>query len=563
MRIKKIIIFILPIILILISWKNVLLNISTHLYSWYDGPFVIYLFQNNMRHFSSLDFAHLFETNAMYPFSFSLSFTEHMFFPSLLVWIISFISNNPIFQFNVLAILNHLLLYICFFLLAGRFTKNIFIRVLVSFFTAFSPYFFSQIGHLQMVFFWPFLLSMYYISHPKRRLVHVGLAGLWLGLQFLSAVYLGLMGFGIIALYYLLNRPKEPSKIIRETGIFLAAFFLVSLPSIIGYLLMQRMYKPTYEQSQYVTYAAHLSDYLFVFFNNSVINISLLRPIIGVFNRHVRGEMAGFVGVIPIVVGCWSLVVSKSMKKNFRENRTLFLWIFLLIVIGIVFSLGPRMNWNGTYLVTPLPYWFIMKVPVIGVMRAVARWYFLVIFALSIMLIFGLDTIFGSIKNKLFKSLFFPLIFILLILEIYPTPVEVSARNWKSSSYIFLQNACKDKPGAVLEYPFEYRYKSEDIGKYLSLKTNILLSSTLHNCPTLSGYSAFEPELFKKWQTDFDTNGITDSNIKILKENKFVFIKVNLEALSREERLDKSLYIHTKEIEEIYRGKESAIYKIK
>ena len=88
------------------------------------------------------------------------------------------------------------------------------------------------------------------------------------------------------------------------------------------------------------------------------------------------------------------------------------------------------------------------------------------------------------------------------------------------------------------------------------------MSSTLHNCPTLSGFSSFEPPLFKKWQEDFDTNGITNTNLKILKENKFGFVKINLDALSKEEKLNPQSVIHTTDLKELFRDLNSIIYEI-
>ena len=558
--------FLVPIFLILFYWKETLLHLSTHLYSWLDGPFVIWVFQNNIRHFSQFDIVHLYETNAMYPFPYSLSFTEHMFFPTLFIWFFSFFTSNPLLQFNLFAVLNHLLIYFCFFLLAGRFTKNFSVKVIVSFFVAFSPYFIGQVGHLQMVIFWPLLMSLYYVAHPKRSNMHIVFAGVWLGIQFLSAVYLGMLGFGIVASYYLFNIPKsDTARVVKEISLSMATFILVSLPSVIGYLLMQKMYKPVYEQSQYVTYSAHISDYFLIFVNNSFVNIYFFRPLIGILNHHKSGEMASFVGIVPIlVVSGWWLAESRAKFKKILKYRSQLLWLVFLIVIGFVFSLGPRMNWNGTYLVTPLPYWFVLKfVPLIGVMRAVARYYFLIIFALSILLLYSLDSIYSGIRNPLWKKLFLPITFLLFVIEIYPAPLQTSSRQWISPSYLFLQKACQNNSGAVFMYPFEYRDRAKNIGKYLSIKTNALLSSTLYACPTLSGFSSFEPLLYKQWQEDFDTNGIGESQLKILKAHNFRYVRINREALNDVERMNPKIVIKTNGLVEIYSDAETIIYAIK
>lgn len=607
-------------VLILLFWKNTILNIGSKIHDWYDGAFIIWTMQNNIKHFQTLDFMHLFETNAMYPFTNTLSFTDHLFIPSFFAFIISFFNRNPLFQFNILSIFNHLLVFVSFYFLAGRFTKNNWIKMITALYGSFSPYFFSQFGHFQMVFMWPLVFSIFFLLDPKKQNKRFILTGVFLGIQFLTGVYLGLIGLTMVGLYYIgflvvhviptkRSAWRDPStstfelevfarddkkkrevviQNIRDFCIFFVSFFIISFPSIFGYLKVNMQYKPVREQSEFVTYSAHITDYALVTFNNSWFNRKIFQPMIGKYNQHNRGEMAGFVGTLPLlVIGYWLLVtgyrlfimrkiidsnldprpsprmtlIEKEASFPRRRESILKLWLILLIFVGFVFSLGPRFNWNGKYLVTPLPYWVVMKsFPPITIMRAVARWYFLVIFAVTIIMTFGLNHFIDKYKKN---SVIILALFVLgFFIEFYPAPIQVNAKNWMSPAYLFLQKECMDKPGAVLEYPFEYRYKSKDIGTYLSLKTNTLMSSTLHNCPTLSGFSSFEPPLFKQWQKEFDENGITDNNIKILKSNKFVFVKVNFEALSKEEKLNPVSVIHTTHLKEVFRDSYSIIYKI-
>ena len=70
------------------------------------------------------------------------------------------------------------------------------------FFMAFSPYVFSQIGHFQMLFFWPLIFSLYFFFSPKKEMKHHVLIGFLLGLQFLSSVYVGIMGLFMFVLHF-------------------------------------------------------------------------------------------------------------------------------------------------------------------------------------------------------------------------------------------------------------------------------------------------------------------------------------------------------------------------
>lgn len=566
---KKIIFALIPIFLVLLYYKNVILHINSHMTGWYDGPFIIWIFQNNIKHFASFDLRNIFETNAMYPFTNTLSFTEHMFFPSLIALVISTINRNPVFQFNVVMILNHILVYISFFMLSTRFTKSLLTQVISSFFAAFSPYLIGQSGHLQMMFIWPFFLSVFFILHPKRKSVHLILAGLLLAIQFHSAVYLGLMGLFIILTREIISiiDDKKIMTRLKEMILFLTTFFLISLPSIYGYLQVQKQYKPVRGQEEFVNYSAHITDYVLFAPNNSFINNVFFQNLLGKFNQHIRGEMAAFVGFTPILlIAFWLLNSNKSrlQDENERKRRITIKWTIVLIILGVLFSIGPRANFNGQYLVFPLPYYFLLKfLPVLGIMRALARWYFIVIFAIHILAIFSLDYILSVIPQKKLKYAAASCIFLLFILEFLPAPQLVNTKNWNSDAYRYLQKKCKIDNGPILEYPFEYREKAKDIGKYLSLKTNTLMSSTLHSCPTLSGFSSFEPPLFKKWQEDFDTNGITDQNIAILKNLRFKYVKLNYSGLRNEEKDKVELVIKSKSLSKMYADFESVIYEIK
>lgn len=588
MRFKKVLIFFIPILLILFYWKNVIFNLSTHLYDWHDVPFVIWVIQNNIRHFANLDLNLLYETNAMYPFPLSLSFTEHLFFPSIINFVISWFIKGQISQFNLLLILNHLLIYISSYLLARRFTKNIWIKVIFGFFISFSPYMLSQIGHFQMLFFWPLILSLYFFFSAKKELKHHVLIGFLLGLQFLSSVYMGIMGLFMYILYFviqgLLNFKRENLlDILKEFLVTVVTFLIISSPSIYGYGTMQQLYHPSYDQGQYVNYSAHLTDYLLITFNGSLLNKYLFQPLIGVFNNHKSGEMAGFVGVAPhIIISGWIIMslrgvstTKQSIKEKIaalsrnggiarNDNWPIYLWLILLILFSLIFSLGPRMNWNGKYLVTPLPYMFILKfVPFAGVMRALARWYFVVIFSVGVLSIFALDWIQSNLKIKSLKRFLLPVIFILFFLEFYPGPIQAGNRSWWTRGYQKVKQICGKNPWAMLEYPFEYRASDRDILRNLSYKTSILLASMEHDCEILSGFSAYEPKKFLEYQKFFQERDFDRSTMKLLNDLKFKYVKFNLGSMNNDEKKQISWFITTEYVDVLYKDKATIIVQVK
>lgn len=591
---KKVVIFLIPIFFILFFWKNTLLHLTTHLYDWHDVPFVIWVIQNNIKHIAAFDLIYHTETNAMYPFPLSLSFTDHMYFPSIIAYFFSLFTSNPILQFNLLAIINHVLLYVSFYLLAGRFTKNFWTRIITAFFISFSPYMFTQMGHFQMLFFWPLLLSLYFLLHPNRQVHHLILSGLFLGWQFMSSLYTGYMGVAIFLLYYFLrlifpllfpegqtskkdiikNKKefiynfytkwdergiRDRLRTLSEIAIIFITFIITCEPMIEAYLQMQNLYKPIIDQGQYVTYSAHITDYLFPPSQNSFFYhfMGWWRN----FNGHSFGESAAFIGFIPLLLLISWFFIYKRKKEN--HSKWLFVWSVLIIIFSFVFSLGPRLNINGKYLITPLPYMLIFKtVPFIGVMRALARWYLPLTIAITILLIPAIDLLQKTIHNPFIKKYFFLLLFLGLLIEFYPAPFSASKETWWTKSYSAVKSICQTDPSAMLEYPFDYRAQDKTISKDLNYKTKILLSSTQHNCDILSGFSGYVPPKYDEYRNFLQNHDFNRGDLKLLTDLGFKYVKLNFYAMNNTEKKQISEFTQSKYVNKIYEDNDVTIIRL-
>jgi len=556
----------------------------------------------------------------MYPFPFSLSFTEHMYFPSMLVYLIALVTNSSIAQFNILALANHLLLYISFYFLAGRFTKNSWIKVIAGLFVAFSPYILSQIGHFQMIFFWPFILCLYFLFHPDRQIHHFMLTGLFLAWQFMSSVYLGIMGMAAIILYYAVrfinphlfpvrsSTKKELEKnrkgfffgfytawdkrstgdrfrILSEIVVIFVVFLVIAEPTISAYLEMYQTYKPVIDQGQYVTYAAHISDYFFTSGQNSL--LYQLTKFWSKFDNHLFGEKAAFVGIVPIVViGYWFVSIWKKrvylsldshlptssfgLRRTSRGNDKKFsesgmvVWLLWLMVIAFIFSLGPRLNWNGTYLVYPLPYLFILKlIPLIGVMRATARWYFLFVLSISMLFVFSMQYISLWIYHPLLKKVIFPLLFCAVLIEFYPAPIPASSQVCWSTSYTKVKEICQENPAPLLEYPFDYRAQDRSVIKDLNYKTKILLASTRHTCDILSGFSGYTPKKYSEYRDFLQDHEFNRGGLKLLHDLGFRYVKLNFFAMNAKEKKQIAKFITFPYVKKIYEDKDVTIIELR
>ena len=336
MRISKILVFLSPIFLILFFWRNTIIHLSTHLFDWNTVPFAIWTLQNNLRHMSLLDLTIYNETNAMFPFPLSLSFNEHMYFPSMIIYPISLFTNNAILQFNILAIFNHIMIYFAAFLLIGRFVKDVKAKSLFGLFIALSPFVVSNLGTVYLVFFWPLLLSFYFLLHPNRQIYHYMLAGLFLGWQCMSSFYLGPGGLIIILLYYLLRffvpqlfsfvsyskkefedkrkaflysyysflDGEKPSSLVRigaELAIILIMFLIVIEPTLEAYFQMGGLYK-----------------------------ISFLHR--GMGAPLASWPLFAFLGIGVFLTARYEFLFSQVKKSQFKA--AFFISIFILLLLG-------------------------------------------------------------------------------------------------------------------------------------------------------------------------------------------------------------------------------------
>ncbi|NMD00051.1 MAG: hypothetical protein GYA62_10055, partial [Bacteroidales bacterium] len=182
-------------------------------------------------------------------------------------------------------------------------------------------------------------------------------------------------------------------------------------------------------------------------------------------------------GIITISVKKKEILI-KFVKSN---NNFIFL---TLILLGITFSLGPKLNVNGLYTGVPLPYAIFVKyVPIFEMVRGLSRWSFL--------FYIGLTYFFLSFLIKVNKKVeaFFT---ILLFLEIIPLNIPTKNDSYITNQDIKLANICSDTPTVVLEIPVTHFDTNGSITDGLSYITKRLLATNYNNCYLVNGYSGYD-----------------------------------------------------------------------
>ncbi|HCE30869.1 TPA: hypothetical protein DEQ89_02540, partial [Candidatus Daviesbacteria bacterium] len=197
--------FILFLLVLLFVFKDLVLNLSTNLLDWRDYPFIIWTIFQNITHVNTLDFANFFETNAFYPHRLTLLFSDLLLPQSLVLWPILYLTKNIILSFNLVFIISFILNYISLFLFWKQLFKKDSIAFFGSIFVIFSPFFQMELSHFQMISYWPFFFTLYFVfrNEEKRQTKNLISAGLLLTIQFLASVYLSVYLIFSLLIFYL------------------------------------------------------------------------------------------------------------------------------------------------------------------------------------------------------------------------------------------------------------------------------------------------------------------------------------------------------------------------
>ena len=353
-------------------FRSLLFNLTTHLTDWFDYPYIIWVIFQNIQKIKTLDFTHYFDTNAFYPHKMTLLFSDILLPQSLIALPFSFFTDNPITVINIVVILTFVLNYISSFLFSQQLFKRHIIGFLGALFTFFSPFFHLHEGYFQMQSYWLFFLSLYFLyrHEEEEKTKYLILVAIFLSLQFLASVYLSIFLIAVIFIFYFCGIlfKKDIILHLKKLALIIILFVLIDGVFIKGYFDMKEMYKVKRDYGEYVSYSAHLSDYLFTTNINSLIHQSSAMGRWNRFDKHMIGAKAAFPGFLLFFLFTFGLIRYLKIKRkidinlDLNEERSLFL---ILVLTGLAFSLGPRLSFNGVYGQIPTPYTLLIKLPVL------------------------------------------------------------------------------------------------------------------------------------------------------------------------------------------------------
>lgn len=556
-------------------FRSLLFDLSNSLLDWNDYPYYVWTISQNVQHFATLSFDGIFNTNSFYPHQGSLLFSDVLFPQSIIAFIWQLIlvpyDQEPILIFNITFFTTLLLNIIASNFLSARLFNKQSTKFLATAILSFSPFFFLQYGHFQMISFWPGLFALGFLfsdqQSNKINLRNSLIIGLWLSIQLYASVYLGVFFLVVVLLCKLfrvsasLIRKKLDKSLIHSTALVLLTFAILAGPLVYKYKLVQSSYEIGINYSEYIYYSANITDYLFIM-PYTVLG-DLLAPW-NKFNFHTGGEPIrnpSILLTVLAILGIFSFSINKSFISITIKKNTRHIFFLAVLLLGFIFSLGPRLSVNGTYLHIPLPYHlFVKTVPIFEPIRATNRWYFVFFIGLWYFSMKYID------KKIISKKLLF-IIFVIYCLEIIPFSIKANAQSYYPDSYLSIQNECKVDSEVLLELPITPFKEKIGLIEYLQYRTSTLLASTKHQCDIVNGYSGLTPSEYQDYDQQLFaalSNKNQELFIDLLSLKDVRIIKLNKDYLENNlNEIYENWFVDPKYFEKIYSDNNTIVVLVK
>lgn len=535
-------------LILIIVFRSLIFHVQSHLLDWLDYPYYTWIIFQNIEKIKTLNFVDFFNTNAFYPNKLTLFFSDTLIPQSIIALPFSLLAGNPILVFNLTFIATFILNYVALFLFWRQIFKKNLLAFLGSLFVIFSPFFHLQLGHFQTQSYWPFFFALYFLfkSEDKKNIRNLILAGIFLSIQFLSGVYLAVFWFFCVLVFYtirtLSSRQWNILRLdLRNLLLIVGIFVLLCGIFIKGYLDVKRAYAIRRDYREYISYSAHLSDYLFTTKIRSILHNLPFMNYWNSFDKHLVGEKASFPGFLLSVLTLLGLFSFKKSGDKFKISLQLNkqqLFFLAILFFGFLFSLGPRLNFNGAYAHIPTPYnLFLKSVPLLDSIRTPARWSFLFYLGITYFSLTQVKRLLAPINRSRILVL---AIFAFFVFEYIPLNTQTQAQEYKGSRYEILKKKCVKEKKTLLEIPVTHFKVQGGIAVGLNYISKVLLSSLYHQCYLINGYSGYLPTNLLTFEDSVEKmlqEKQGSDLVQLLSDEKIDLVKFNSENMLLETRL--------------------------
>lgn len=430
-----------------------------------------------------------FQTNQFYPLPYSLTYSEHLFLPSLIFSLLFFLTSNLVFSVNTYVFISFVLSFLSMYYVVYFITKNLAASIIGAIVYTFNPLVYAHLnqGHIQLLgrYFLPlvFLFAYRYFQNPSYR--YSFLFFLSFTLNALTSIYFLILTTTVLLFFIpvclsfnLLTQARKRylSQLAKSSLVFFV-FVPILLFFTLPYLTFSQKEGVTRSLAENLYNAARPMDWLFstpdsLLYGKIAQQAQPMRlqqePGNNIFNY---GEHTLFMNILPSMLFLLGILVFYNKYKRgsitFNEH---YLFIGLLI-ISIISSILTTTG--GAFIA-------YHTIPFLNGIRVPTR------FAFLLYIPFAIFVSYGFLSLKKYKL---PLLALFIIALIFIENIHV--RSFAETSSTLKNHSHK-------AYDLAFLYGSTTVHLPLVFsnpleKIHHLNWATITHEKMLNGYSGYEP----------------------------------------------------------------------
>lgn len=502
-------------------------QMSTHMPGGLGDPqLTCWYLDRNMDKFLSLDIVGFYESNMFYPHSKTAVYSEPFIVTSLMALVIKpFSGGNIIVVYNIILILSFALTAFGMHLLGRELGFGHIASAGMALVFAFAPARIGQVEHLHMVTsIWiPFAVLFFIRFCRGARFRDAMLFALFFLLNAFTSMFymvaLALTCLCVAVVEAVAHRNLWKKYLLPG---FLAGAVMLTLAATVyhPYLAIREEQGFKRDMDDNRNYSAVPAAYVAPpsWQGQHLVAKRLLK-----LDKFTRAEGALLMGFTAYACAAF-VVVLLALRR--QQISTVHVWALLLVLTGVMLSLGPIIVVGDGFRNRPFE-WFFRWFPGADGMRVPARLSIMALLGVSVLAGFCLDwlrrraNMNGHVAAILLVSL--------IGVESVAYPIGIEPATCKPGDWPPLYRWLKDKgaPGPILELP--------TTGDWIDQRHTF--HSIFHKRPMLNGYSSYFPPMFEYFSVN-PAKCLDDERLGILEQLGVRYVVAHLDRMKQEEAAD-------------------------
>jgi hypothetical protein len=462
-----------------------------------------------------VDPASLYHGNAMYPFPYSIAFSDVQLASVPFFAPVFLVTGNPVFAHNLLVLASFVLSGLGAFWLGRALTGSAAAGLVAGMVFGFAPYRFVHLVHVQLLTtHWiPVAFLALHVARRDPRWRYFVAFSACLVLQALSSFYNGLfLAVGVASFVgYLGVRRQLDRGFVRRLVVASLLTVIVLVPFVAPYFAARRLYGFARDLRTAQVFSATPSDYAYTHPHSVLYGHWLGRP-----RPQKTPENMIFTGFVAPALAVFGLAARRRRAPGAQpevEDGPLL----ALLAVAVLLSLGPWLSLPADAGRLPMPYILLHhSIPGFQGLRVPARFVVLVTLALGVLAGRGAAQLAGWAtrrRGRVAGALLVAAVVTVLALEcaIFPVKGEaVEVRDGVPRVYRWLAEQPAGTP--VVDLPFEG-----------SRTWEVMYFSTYHWQPIVNGSSGFQPpgsrwlgRACRKLPSDWAVERLLDTGVQLV-----------------------------------------------